>query len=299
MRRPLEICFFVALALLLHLAFFLRVPERGAQAGGAGGEAMVTILAASEQVETMVADWKRPPETVVSRTAFAPPEPPAPDVPTPRDLPAPAVERLPDLTLPVPAQPPDAPVALPEPPPEREPVSKTDPETGQLVTSLRPTERATPPAHMLKPPPPPQPEPPSRTAKPGERAQKASQGSTGQRAAGSGGGAVAGAGRAEVTTGASAAQTASLRKTWGAKIRNRIERAKRYPAGRRQAARATVALEVTRDGRLAGASLARSSGIAAFDQAALQAVRRAGRFPAAPNGLTAASYSFTVTISFK
>jgi protein TonB len=45
--------------------------------------------------------------------------------------------------------------------------------------------------------------------------------------------------------------------------------------------------------------LIRSSGVSAFDDEALRAVRNAGRFPAAPQGLTDASYSFTLALTFR
>jgi protein TonB len=48
----------------------------------------------------------------------------------------------------------------------------------------------------------------------------------------------------------------------------------------------TVRLTVTRSGALADLSIAASSGNAALDEAALKAVRAAGRFPAAPEGLS-------------
>jgi len=55
---------------------------------------------------------------------------------------------------------------------------------------------------------------------------------------------------------------------------------------------------VTRGGGLAGIRVSRSSGNATLDQAAVAAARRAGSFPAAPNGLTDARYSFAIPITF-
>jgi protein TonB len=60
-----------------------------------------------------------------------------------------------------------------------------------------------------------------------------------------------------------------------------------------------VTLVVGRDGRLQGVSLAASSGSAALDRAAIEAVRRAGRFPPAPAGLDRAAYTFAVPMTFR
>ncbi|MDZ4309065.1 MAG: energy transducer TonB [Cypionkella sp.] len=98
---------------------------------------------------------------------------------------------------------------------------------------------------------------------------------------------------------ASKRQVGSLVKKWGGQIRKRVERRKTYP---RSAAGiegiVTVRLTVTPSGGLAGVAVARSSGNATLDAAALQAVSRAGSFPAAPKALTDAHYDFDLDISF-
>ena len=120
-----------------------------------------------------------------------------------------------------------------------------------------------------------------------------------QRAAGSGGSSQAGnAGTNRVAAGGGQ-QQAKLQAVWGAQIRSRIERRKRFPGAMRgRSGRVVVRLTVGRDGTILGASVARSSGQPAFDQAAIQAVQRAGRVPAAPDGLGAASYSFNLPMDF-
>ena len=60
----------------------------------------------------------------------------------------------------------------------------------------------------------------------------------------------------------------------------------------------TVRFVDWRDGSLRDASVAATSGSPAFDQAALSAVRRAARFPAAPEGLDGTQHSFTLTMRF-
>lgn len=269
--RRLEPLVFVALALALHWLFFMQMPERGSQASGAGGDEFVTLIGATEQIETMVADWKRPPEveTAPDQQVQAPVEFEPPPAVT--DLVAlPELKQPEDLAPPAPDQMMATPEPPPPPPPEPEPEVQPEPE--------------------------PEPKP---QAKPAEKAQKASQGQAEQRAAGAGGGAQAGAGNKSVSTGASKQQEASLLQVWGAKVRARIERAKRYPTGRPQDLKVGVALRVSTGGQLMGASVYRSSGNPAFDQAAVQAVQRAGRFPKAPKGLGDPSYQFKVMISFK
>lgn len=104
----------------------------------------------------------------------------------------------------------------------------------------------------------------------------------------------------KAATAASKGQVKSLISRWGAQIRKKVERRKAYPKAARGAEGSlTVRLSITRGGGLAGVSVTRSSGNAALDQAAVQAVSRAGSFPAAPEGLTDAQYSFTLQVSFK
>jgi protein TonB len=92
---------------------------------------------------------------------------------------------------------------------------------------------------------------------------------------------------------------ASLEAGWGAQIRSRIERRKAYPrAAGGAAGRVTLTITVARDGLLESVALAASSGHAALDQAAVAAVRRAGRLPAAPAGLGAPRHVFTLPMDF-
>lgn len=59
-----------------------------------------------------------------------------------------------------------------------------------------------------------------------------------------------------------------------------------------------VDLTVARNGQLLNSRIVRSSGNATLDQAALAAVRSAGRFPAAPKKLRLTQMSFTLPIQF-
>lgn len=254
-RTGLEIAGFTGLALALHVAVFGWSPggTAGIDGAGDGGEARISLLAASADVAEMVARFDAP---EVPAAALATPLPPlefqVPQVELPALAPLPA----PDLT------PPPAPKAEAEPP---------------------------------KPKPAPKKEPPPKT----KPRATATHDTAGQRAAGSGGGGVAGNNGTAQETVAGTGKVANLRAKWGATIRARIERAKRYPsAAGRVGGKVTVRLSVTRGGDLSSVALATSSGNAALDAAALEAVRRAGRFPAAPKGLTDPAYAFSLTIRF-
>ena len=157
------------------------------------------------------------------------------------------------------------------------------------------------------PPPPPKPrrsEPeqaptakPQETPPPKANSNRNSAGRQDQRAAGSGGGREAGqSGGAQTAT--SDPGEAKLRTVWGSKIRARIERNKRGPSGGKSTARVFVQFTVARDGRLLDYRITKSSGIAAYDQAALDAITRSGKFPKAPRKLQASQIRLSLPISF-
>jgi len=131
-------------------------------------------------------------------------------------------------------------------------------------------------------------------------AKQPSESRAASRAAGSGGAAQAGTAGREAQATLSAGTAKSLLSKWGATIRTRIERRKSYPtAAGRASGSVGLALRVGRDGTLQAASVNRSSGHAALDAAALAAVRKAGKFPAAPPDLTQPSYAFSVAVTFR
>ncbi|MBU2360236.1 MAG: energy transducer TonB [Alphaproteobacteria bacterium] len=279
---------FGALALVLHvaaLAAFQSDPQAGAVASGDGGTEMVSLEAADGTVTDMVADWDRPPEV----TAVAPPQ--MPEVTPPVQVPVPMAEeslpqvRLPALTAPSPVSP-SLPMVPEAPEPEPEVVAAV-PTYAPQITS-RPVER---PARRS---PPPEPKPPRETAPEAVR-----QAAPAQRAVGQGGGANGGASGSSRAATASAAQPQSLMADWGGLIRSRIERRKAYPrAAGGAVGTVQVAIRVGSDGRLQALGVAASSGNAALDRAALTAVQRAGRFPAAPATLGAGPHSFTLPMAF-
>jgi periplasmic protein TonB len=107
--------------------------------------------------------------------------------------------------------------------------------------------------------------------------------------------AAGGGGTPEVSAGAAK----SLLADWGGSLRRKVERARRSPAGAEgQTGKVTLRLSVAVSGKVLGVAILRSSGVAALDKAAVDAVRRAGRLPKAPKGLGAASYDFNLPVVF-
>jgi protein TonB len=260
MMRWVEIGVFTAIAIAAHMAFFALRPEGGADAGGAGGETLLSIQAATPSVIKMVETWERPvdvqnaidPPATPRDQATAPPAPLSPIAPAPR-----AELRVADLSA-----------------PHSDPVQVD-------TTPAKPT--------------PPKPAPKS-TPKPKAKPKPTSDGRTGQKAAGSGGSAQAGNSKTAAVATVSKGKQAKLKQIWGAKIRSKIARAKRYPHNSRATGTSVVRLTVRRDGALLGVSLVRSSGDATLDQAAIASVKRAKRFAKAPKELPGSSFHFVLPI---
>ncbi|WP_291729169.1 energy transducer TonB [Leisingera sp. F5] len=274
MKRAAELTVFAGIAVLIHVALFARVPGSGAQSSGAGGTAMVAIQAAPDAVAAMAEVWEQPPQTS-PRIAAQSVEP----------LPPANVPSLPQLAL---DQAPRAAVQIAIPAPARA-------DNLQIETAPPPPPKPQRPEPKPEPQHKPAPEPQPQQAR---KSEQASAGRAEQRAAGSGGGAQAGqSGGAQAAT-AVPGRRAKLRSIWGAKIRARVERRKRYPAGASGKGQVVVRLTISRSGQLLSHRIAKSSGIAAFDQAALQAVTRAGKFPSAPKKLQINQISFNLPMSF-
>lgn len=226
-----------------------------------------------------------PPDRQVPMTAIkAPVAPPAADAPVPAVAPALAT-RIAVMTAP-PAE--DG--SLPPPP------AATAPPRPDVAPDLQaPNPAEVQPVAEAAPPPPPEPKP---VVKPRPKPAEARPAEAGGKARGAGAGAAAGAGgAAALTTGAGADRSALA--SWGAGIMAGVERHKRFPVAAGDA-RGTVgvALTVARDGALAGVRVAKSSGVAALDLAAVQAVQAAAPFPPAPAALGEPSYSFTLMVKF-
>lgn len=315
MRRLLETSAFLALAVGLHVAIAIRIPsDEGSDAGGQGGQALVSLQGAAPGMVEMVEAWETPPEVTQPDTPemVQPQSEPAPEAPViqtaqrpsfpsmelPEALPDTAA--LPSVDTDTPPPPQDEPEPLPEKVVEPEPTPEPQPE--QIAEALpspalskRPQSR---PEDLAIPKP--REKPPEKAVR-GNRTQKARAGGDGgatQRAAGNGGSQQAGTSSGTVKAGNGKAQ-ARLEAVWGSQIRTRIERKKRFPGGLRgQQGRVIVRITVGRDGSVLGAQVIRSSGVAAFDQAAMTAIQRSGRMPAAPAELTQASYAFNLPMDF-
>lgn len=266
MRRLLETLVFTSAALATHILIFMQPATGGAQSSGQGGETLVTLVGATAQTRQMVEDWERPPDAtnaVPEMTQM--PEPDMADLPQVPALDATAAP----MVLPA--------MNTPPPPPQMPSVqtqTATPPPTAAPPDAIRPQAR---------------PERTSTNAQPA-RAE--------QTAAGSGGGTRSGLSGTSAGSTLTPARAAELQAIWGGDIRARIERGKRFPSGTRGSGQVVLTLTVSRSGQLLGHGIRQSSGNAAFDQAALQAVARAGQFGPAPAELTQGSYQFILQISF-
>lgn len=264
---------FLALAALLHLAAFgVARPGGGEAAAGAGGTAPVTLRGGDPALAALVAEWQRPPVAAVS------PAPP------PAGLPARAARAERELALrPLPGVTPAAPEASVAPP--AAPVAREAPEPRPRARPDRLAATRQPAAEQDRPA-------ASRRAAPEPAVSVA---------AGAGGTAMAGAaGRAEASTG-EAATAARARAAWGAELQRALQRGLVIAPGlrTRREIRVLLDLEITPEGRVLRAGIARSSGRPDLDRAVLSAVARAGRLPRAPEELTAPVYPFEVPIVFE
>ncbi|KIC41977.1 hypothetical protein RA27_00770 [Ruegeria sp. ANG-R] len=276
MRRGVEFGIFVVLAIALHILAFAKGPVSGVQSGGSGGDAMVSIQAAAPTVVEMVKSWERPPVvSPVVQPELAAPQAIRAETPTLPQIdltPAPNAAMRAAISQPEIEQ--DVEIeTTPPPPPPPEPRVEADP---------TPDTR-------------PQPRPVQKQPKEGLKANQTSAGRQKEVAVGSGGGAQAGAGDAKVTTG-DPGKTARLQAVWGAKIRARIDRNKRYPSRSKASGSVTIEMQVSRDGKLVAYRLRSSSGVPELDKAAMDAVARAKRFPKAPKELRGETFKFRVPI---
>ncbi|XDA97407.1 TonB family protein [Sulfitobacter sp. LCG007] len=195
------------------------------------------------------------------------------------------------VTEPVAPAPPAAPVTA-EPAataaePER--IEATEPESAAAVTSRRPEARSTEFEKRNAPAP--------RMAERTDRKQKAkepaSRGNAQANArAGTSAGSETAVARSSGQAGKSEAQGNAARSNYPGLVMSRLSRIPR-PSVNSQGT-ATVAFSISGNGGLAQVSLARGSGSAQLDQAALRLVRRAAPFPAPPSG---AQRSFSVQIT--
>lgn len=320
MMRLVEVALFLSLAGALHLvAFSLPGLDPGGSGGGDGGENSVTLRAAPEQLAALAQSWERAPETSQAPRVTAPRAAMPPiDAPVTR-------ESAPRQSVPQPlAAPADAP---PAPQIDSRLPAPGGVQSGPITAPRQPEvaqERARPPAvppsvqRAAQPPQMPSPEidsaqidtapaaprhAPARSLRPHARANakvdaKPQSAQPAQRAKGTGAAPAAPARpSASAAPGPSAAALRSAQAAWGARIRQSVARAQRYPRGTDAQGIVTLRLTLSPAGQLASAQVTGSSGDAALDQAALRAAH-AARLPRAPEVLRDARYSFNLPVHF-
>lgn len=99
----------------------------------------------------------------------------------------------------------------------------------------------------------------------------------------------------------SAKSAGKLQASWGGAIRRAVDRAKRYPASARAArlkGTVTIQLTVNRAGKVIGSAVIGPSGHPVLDQSAIAAATSARGIPAAPGGLEGTSFTFTLKLKF-
>jgi periplasmic protein TonB len=280
MRLWAEIPFFGAIALGAHLALFTGWPGGAREGAGDGGAASLTLAGGVADIEAAVAGWDAAPVAVAdiaapdAPQAIIAPSPPGPDA------------------RPSPILPPET-----ASPPVRESAARLDPEPPlPLPDAPVEPEPPVPPAVASAVPPKPRPERPEPLPEAAEaQAQARSQRTA---AAGAGDAGTRGERGRAPESGLSDTARRSLVASWGAEIRARVEARKMPPEGIRAAGRPVVRITVARNGTLEDVRIVQSSRVAALDEAALRAVRGAGRLPAAPGQLDLARASFDLPIVF-
>lgn len=249
MNTSLEFLGFTAVAAVVHVAVFAASAPDGQAAGGSGGEHAVTqpapLAAADAALSALVGQWDRPVHVVEPSEDIALFSPS--DIPgILPEQPSPAPRVLQDMVMPQADDPEKSVTASPQTP----------------ALFDMPEDRVTPRPQA-------RPEPRQPSAPPATRAAGAAASSQ------------QGSGTADVSSGD--AHQASLMAQWGGAIRGAVQRQQRTPRTR---VRGTVhlRLQITAQGQLADVQIQQSSGQAALDSAAVQAVQRA-RFPQAPSGI--------------
>lgn len=324
MMRLAEPLVFLSLAAGLHVGLWSVAPRmQGTAASDGPTQATVTLVAAPPQQAALARTWQAEPQAAQDTVQPALPAEIAPPPDRPRNAdrapPALTAPRAPSPVLPVappeidtsrprrqvtaalsaPARPQTAPVPDSPTMPSRMQTASPPPRPAPLrappvaAERLAEADTAPPPpaAPATRPRARPRPPDPGSAAKPDGAAAATAQSRPSRPAAAPGG--------SDRAASANTASHSGVQAKWGARIQRKVHRQLFYPRGASGSGTARVALTVDRTGRLTGLRLTRSSGVAAFDSAALDAVRRAGRFPAAPDALTGASYTFTLSLAFR
>ena len=97
----------------------------------------------------------------------------------------------------------------------------------------------------------------------------------------------------------SSAEAQRARAAWRRGLVAHIERQKRYPAGAERSTDIVVSFRIDHHGRLIALEIAKGSGDARYDQAALDMVRRADPMPPPPAEVPDENLKFRIPISFR
>ncbi|MGJ8530061.1 TonB family protein [Maritalea sp.] len=275
MKWAAEAIVFGAAAVGLHLVAFVST-EQSASSGGTQGTSAVTLVGASQSLSTLVDTWDAPPMTSIAPLGLK--LPPLPDA-----IPLPIQTTNFSQTIPQTMQ---APIALEAPTPPKDVPTPPSPPT---PAAPKVVEKPTP-----KPLQKPEVKPAAQQAQP---QPNPSSGQREQRATGTGGG----TGAAQSTAAAPAATSGKskrLEAAWQAKINARVHSRMRYPRGTDKAATVVVRISLATTGHLKSVSVVKSSGVAVIDAAALEAVKRSGRFPRVPKGISRPTLDYNLTLKF-
>jgi TonB family protein len=93
--------------------------------------------------------------------------------------------------------------------------------------------------------------------------------------------------------------TLKLTENWSRKLSAYFELHKRYPQGKKRAAKVTVSLVLNRLGNVVSVAVQQSSGDSSFDEAAVSMIRRSDPVPPPPAGLKDDQFSFNLDVNFK
>lgn len=192
----------------------------------------------------------------------------------------------------------------PEIPPEPEisPPSESEPEpVPEVLESVSEKAAPAPTPPQIKPKPKKQPKPKAKPSpsieKPGEvkPPKGAGEGAPGQAAGGG-----PGSGRGGVGGGTGQGNPDAL-KAYAAKVRQRLERSKKYPSAalaQKISGQATVRFTLDRQGRVLSSVLVGSSGQAVLDEEVMALVKRVSPLPPMPKELPQNTLTLTIPIRF-
>ena len=303
-----DLIFAFSAAAAIHAgALALGLSDTGRGGAGDGGADRISIEAVSPAIASLVQEWDTPPEVTEAAelqtpvpASLAPTKAPAPDAPV--TMAWPPTMNMPDIAQ-TPVTPTTAAPVLPkvadlvEVPlrPASETVRMPLPSTPELLTpstdaALKATSFAPPPNHVAQ----------QATTRPAPRpAREPAPLVTRQVATGIGTTGTRGSAQNTPAPKASKAQRNAATQAWAANIQRRIARHHIYPRGTRAEGRVRVAMVILPSGRLDRVSVAKTSGTAALDNAAVAAVRRAAPFPPAPDILNEKWFDVGQWISFE